>query len=167
MLMAILLTILISFFATTLFGHSVHWALHQSWTGRVNDAHMTHHLRLYPPDDFTSKVYRDAKKDSTPKFFAVCAVPLILAPIVLWSLGYLPLVLMITALVVEGLMGFLHNYLHDAFHIQDHWLSRVPVIKIWFKHLVDLHWLHHIDMSKNYLIFFSFWDRVFGTFWNK
>lgn len=165
--MAIILTILVSFLATTLFGHTVHWSLHQTWTGMVHEAHMTHHLRLYPPSDYTSAVYRNAGKDSTPRFFAIAAIPLVLAPIILWFVGWLSLTLMIVALSVEALMGFLHNYLHDAFHIERHWLYSAPFIGTWFGRLVGLHYLHHVDMSKNFGIFTFHWDKVFRTFWDK
>lgn len=164
-MMAIFLTLLVSFFATTLFGHVVHWSLHQTWTGLVHQAHMTHHLKLYPPSDYTSKVYRNAGKDSTPKFFAVAAIPMILTPIVLWFCGVLPLSLMIAALSMEGVLGFLHNYLHDAFHIEKHWLYGAPFLGVIFGKWVATHYLHHVDMSKNYGIFTFHWDRFFGTFW--
>lgn len=164
-MMAILLTLLISFFGTTLFGHVVHWSLHQEWSGAVHNAHMTHHLRLYPPTDYISDVYRNAGKDSTPKFFAIAAIPLVLTPIVLWAVGWLPLPLMLVALGMEALMGFLHNYLHDAFHIRKHWLYGVPFLGILFGKWVAIHYLHHVDMSKNYGIFTFHWDRLFGTYW--
>jgi hypothetical protein len=166
-MIAFFLTILISFFVTSLFGHVVHWALHQSWTGRVNMSHMTHHLKLYPPEDYLSEIYRNAGKDSTPKFFAIAALPLILAPIVLWLCGILPGVLAVTVLVVEGVMGFLHDYLHDAFHIKNHLLTRIPGVKVIFDRWVKIHYLHHVDMGKNYGIFTFHWDRLFGTFWKN
>ena len=164
---AILLTLFITYVVTSLFGYVVHWSLHQDWAGSFNKAHMTHHQILYPPSDFTSEKYRHAGKDSTPKFFALAALPLILTPIVLWAVGILPLSLMITVLVVEGLMGFLHDYLHDTFHIKDHWLSRTPVLRVIFAKWVQLHYLHHVDMGKNFGIFVFHWDRVFKTFWKS
>jgi len=164
-MLAIFLTIIISFFATTLFGHVVHWSLHQTWTGSVHKAHMTHHLKLYPPEDYTSVIYRDAGQDSTPRFFAIAAIPMVLAPILLFSFGVLPLHLMVITLIVEGLMGFLHNYLHDAFHIEKHWLYDVPVFGVIFGKWVALHYLHHVKMETNYGIFQFHWDRFFGTYW--
>lgn len=163
-MLAVFLTILISFLVTTLFGYAIHWSLHQTWAGQFNVAHMTHHLKLYPPEDFTSDVYRHAGKDSTPKFFAVAAIPLILTPILLWAFGVLALHLAVIVLVVEGTMGFLHDYIHDAFHINNHWMSRVPVLKDIFKKWVDIHYVHHVDMTKNYGIFTFLWDRLIGTY---
>lgn len=166
-MVAILLTILITYIVTSFFGYVVHWSLHQSWAGRFNVSHMTHHLKLYPPSDFYSETYRDPGKDNTVKFFAFAAIPLLLAPVVLYFLGILPLSLMITVLVVEGIVGFLHDYIHDAFHITDHWMSRVPVLRDIFGVWVKLHYLHHVDMGKNYGIFVFHWDHVFRTFWKK
>ena len=164
---AILLTILISYIVTSLFGYVVHWSLHQTWAGGFNKAHMTHHEILYPPSDFTSDTYRNAGKDSTPKFFALAALPLILTPIILWAVGVLPLSLMITVLVVEGIMGFLHDYIHDAFHITNHWMSRTPVLRDIFAKWTQLHYLHHVDMKKNFGIFVFHWDRIFKSFWGN
>jgi len=62
------------------------------------------------------------------------------------------------------IFGYLSNYLHDAFHIRNHWLNYVPTIKTVFKHWTLLHWIHHWDTSKNYGIFFLGFDRIFGTF---
>lgn len=166
-MMVILFTILISYFITTLFGHVIHWCLHQDWLGPVHQSHMTHHLKLYPPTDYVSKEYREAGADSTPKFFAIAAIPLILAPILLWFLGILPLHLMIIILIIEGLMGFLHYHLHDAFHIEKHWLYGVPFLGVIFGKWVNIHYLHHVDMSRNYGIFTFHWDRFFGTYWKK
>lgn len=166
-MVAVLLTILITYIIVSLFGYVVHWALHQTWAGQVNNAHMTHHLKLYPPEDYTSDTYRHAGKDSTPKFFAIAAIPLILCPIILGLLGILSWTLAITTLVVEGIMGFLHNYIHDAFHINNHWMTRTPLLKDIFHKWNELHYLHHVDMSTNYGIFVFHWDRVFGSFWKR
>jgi hypothetical protein len=164
--MSILIAAILSFLVTTLFGHVVHWSLHQTWSGAIHRSHMAHHLRLYPPSDFFSEVYRSAGKDSSPKFFLIAAIPLILAPVVLWFLGVFSLPVMITVLVMEGLMGFLHDYLHDAFHIKDHWLYRVYAIRRLFTRWVGIHYLHHVDMKSNFGIFTFMWDHIFRTFRN-
>jgi sterol desaturase/sphingolipid hydroxylase (fatty acid hydroxylase superfamily) len=163
-MLAIFLTILITFFVCSLFGYVVHRSLHQKWTGSLNQSHMTHHLKLYPPTDYFSDVYRDAGKDDTFKTFAVAAVPVVATPIVLGVTGVLSLPLVITALIVMGLMGFLHSYIHDSFHIRNHFLTRVPVVKDLFQRWNALHYLHHVDMQTNFGIFAFHWDHVFGTF---
>jgi sterol desaturase/sphingolipid hydroxylase (fatty acid hydroxylase superfamily) len=164
-MVAILLTILFTYLFTSLFGYVVHWSLHQNWTGKLNEKHMTHHLKLYPPSDYTSEEYRRAGKDNTVVTFAIASVPVVLAPLTLWLLGVFTLGMMIAALLVMAFMGFSHDYLHDAFHIKNHFLSRWSLTKDIFKRWVDLHYLHHVDMGKNYGIFVFHWDRILGTFW--
>ena len=166
-MLAILITALIAFFLSSLFGYVVHRSLHQKWTGRLNQKHMTHHLILYPPTDYLSVKYRQAGVDNTVVTFAIAAIPLVAIPIVLGYLGILPLPLVITALVVMGLMGFLHDYLHDAFHIKNHFLNRIPGLRNIFAYWNRLHYLHHIDMQKNFGIFLFHWDHVFKTYWKS
>lgn len=162
---AVFFTILISYLITSFFGYVVHWSLHQSWTGFLNKAHMTHHLKMYPPEDYLSDTYRHAGKDSTPKFFIIAALPVILAPIILGVLGVLSISTVIIILLTQAVMGFLHDYIHDALHIKNHLLTRIPVVKVIFDKWVRLHYLHHVDMEKNYGIFVFHWDHVFRSFW--
>lgn len=164
-MLAVLLTAIITFFVGSLFGYVVHKSLHSAWTGPFHQAHMTHHLKLYPPEDYVSDKYRNAGKDNTVWIFAVAAVPFFAAPIVLGVLHILPLSLIITSEIVMILMSFLHSYLHDAFHIRNHWLYRVPLIGKLFTRWVRIHWLHHVDMGTNYGIFLFHWDHVFRTYW--
>jgi hypothetical protein len=164
-MLAILLTAIITFFISSLFGYVVHYGLHQKWTGRFNNAHMTHHLRLYPPSDYVSDKYRKAGKDNTLFVFGAAAIPLVALPIVLGISHLLPLALVITSLIVMVMMSFLHSYLHDAFHIRNHWLLSSPVIGKVFARWVHIHWLHHVDMNTNYGIFLFHWDHVFKTYW--
>src|SRR5271168_1418789 len=122
-MLAIFLTALVTFFACSLFGYVVHRAIHQKWSGAINKSHMTHHLKLYPPTDYFSDVYRDAGKDDSTKLFAVPAIPVVATPIVLGIIGILNLPCVISSLVVMGLMGWLHICIHDAFHIRNHFLN--------------------------------------------
>lgn len=166
-MLAILITAFIAFFISSLFGYVVHRSLHQPWMGKLNQKHMTHHLTLYPPTDYLSDKYRDAGKDNTVIIFSIAAIPLVAIPIVLGIFGILSLSLVITTLVVMGIMGFLHSYLHDSFHIRNHFLTRIPVVRDIFDYWVKLHYLHHVDMQKNFGIFLFHWDHVFRTFWKN
>lgn len=166
-MLAALLTAFTTFLVASLFGYFVHKSLHQPWAGRLHQSHMTHHLKLYPYNDYLSDKYRNAGKDNTLKIFALAAVPLVAIPIVLGIVGILSVGLMIVSLSVMGVMSFLHSYLHDSFHIRNHWLYRVPVVKHWFDRWVHIHWLHHVDMGTNYGIFLFFLDQLFGTYWEE
>jgi sterol desaturase/sphingolipid hydroxylase (fatty acid hydroxylase superfamily) len=166
-MIAILITAIVAFFVTSLFGYVAHRSLHQPWTGELNKKHMTHHLTLYPPSDYVSEKYRNAGTDNTVITFSVLSIPVVATPIILGVLGILPLSLVITALVVMGVMAFLHNYIHDAFHIRNHFLSRIPGLRNIFAYWNRLHYLHHVDMQKNFGIFLFHWDHVFKTFWKN
>jgi sterol desaturase/sphingolipid hydroxylase (fatty acid hydroxylase superfamily) len=166
-MLAIILTALAAFFVSSLFGYVVHRSLHQPWSGKLNRKHMTHHLTLYPSTDYLSDKYRDAGGDNTVIIFAIAAIPVVASPIVLGLLGVLSLPLVITALIIMGIMGFLHSYLHDSFHIRNHFLTRIPGIRVIFAYWNRLHYLHHIDMQKNFGIFLFHWDHVFQTFWKQ
>ena len=164
-MLSILITALITFLVASLFGYVVHKSLHQSWTGILHEKHMTHHLKMYPPEDYLSDKYRSAGADNTLFIFGIAAIPLVAIPIILGIFHILPWSLMITSLLVMGVMSFLHSYLHDSFHIRNHWLYHVPVVKHWFSWWVYLHWLHHQNMETNYGIFLFFLDRWLGTYW--
>jgi sterol desaturase/sphingolipid hydroxylase (fatty acid hydroxylase superfamily) len=162
----ILITIFLTVLVTSLFGHCMHWALHQPGAGRAHQAHMVHHLKLYPPNDYVSKTYRHAGKDSSPQFFATGATPLVVLPGILWVFGIMSLTVMLTVLAVEVVMAFLNNYLHDSFHIENHRLNRVWAVRRWYERLTAVHYLHHLDMTKNFGIFTFWWDRFFGSYTN-
>lgn len=164
-MIAVVLTALITFFIASLFGYVVHKSLHQKWSGRLHRAHMTHHITLYPPEDCVSDEYRNPGKDNTVIIFGAAALPLVALPIILGALHMLSLALVITSLFVMIVMSFLHGYLHDSFHIKNHWLYRMPLVNKIFSRWVYIHWLHHVDMNTNYGIFLFFLDRLFGTFW--
>lgn len=163
-MLTVLFAIIAVFLIVSLFGYIVHWSLHQTWTGSFNQSHMAHHMRLYPPCDYMSEdEYREAGKDDTFYVFAMAALPLLATPIILWILGVISLPLMVGILVEMGFIGWLHDYIHEAFHVTKHWLNRFKIVRQWNY----IHYVHHVDMSKN-LGIYSFWvDRLLGTFQKK
>lgn len=163
---SIFLTALITFFVASLFGYSVHRLLHQPWAGFLNRKHMTHHLKLYPPTDYLSDKYRRAGKDNTLVIFFLAAIPIIITPIILGLCGVLSWVLVVVSIVVMAIMSFLHDYLHDSFHIREHFFNRIPLVKHFFIRWNELHYLHHVDMTKNYGIFLFHFDYIFRSFWS-
>lgn len=163
----LLFTIFLTYLVTTFFGYVVHWAFHQKWTGPVNKAHMTHHLKLYPADDYLSDVYRQPGKDNTVKLFAFAAIIPVGLLFLSFFLGFMSLSTLIVVCITLAILGFLHDYLHDSFHIRNHWLTKLPIINKLFGRWNELHYLHHVDMQKNFGIFSFHWDRVFKTFWSK
>lgn len=161
MILEVLLTVLIVFLGITFFGYFVHKALHQKWVGRFFVSHMAHHQKLYPPTDFYSETYRDPKKDNTAKFFFIMGLPLIILPIILFACHILSLTVFITTMISLAVFGGLNDFLHDAFHITNHWLRRFK----WFQKLTNLHYIHHLgDMQANFGIYWFGWDKIFRTF---
>jgi sterol desaturase/sphingolipid hydroxylase (fatty acid hydroxylase superfamily) len=160
MFISIVLTCLITLVVSSFFGHWVHWSLHQHWTRKLNQKHMTHHEKLYPANDYLSLTYRDSGKDNTVFIFFVLSLPVILTPIVLGILGIISLPIVITAFLTMAAFSFASNYFHDAFHIRNHWINNFSMFRSWN----TLHYEHHIDQNKNFGIVFFGWDRLFGVY---
>jgi sterol desaturase/sphingolipid hydroxylase (fatty acid hydroxylase superfamily) len=61
------------------------------------------------------------------------------------------------------------SYLHDRMHLEDFWMTRVPLLKTWFLNARRLHDIHHRSlnpkgyMDTNFGIGFYFFDRFFRT----
>jgi sterol desaturase/sphingolipid hydroxylase (fatty acid hydroxylase superfamily) len=61
------------------------------------------------------------------------------------------------------------SYLHDRMHIENFWMTRVPLLKSWFLRARRLHDIHHRSMDSvgfmdtNFGIGFYFFDRFFQT----
>lgn len=161
--MLLVFTLVIVYFITTLFGYIVHWCFHQSWAGKIRQSHLTHH-NLYSGKDYLSESYRDAGKDNTFRLFVIPSILLFALPIVLYFLHIMPLYLVIISVIEMLFIGWLHNYLHDAFHVSNHWLNKINCIKFIFDALSHAHYVHHSDMSKNFGICTFVWDRLFHTY---
>ena len=166
-MIVLLISLVLGFMATNLFGFVVHFVLHRKESKSFNQSHMIHHEKLYPPEDFFSEIYREAGQDATPKFFVIAALPMLLSVVMFWLLGVISLFVCVAVMLEMIAIGVIDNYLHDAFHIRNHWLSRAPLIGNWYNNLVKYHYLHHCDMKMNYGIFNFMWDRIFKIFWNK
>jgi len=151
---------LLTFFFTVFMGYVVHFLLHKPWMGVGYQKHMNHHLQQYPPGDFYSDTYRHAGKDSSFWLFLVAFTPIIILMFVILHYFNVSLLISLTLLIEMLLTGYAHDYLHDAFHIENHWLRKYK----WFQELTILHEHHHNNMEVNYGIFSFICDKCFGTF---
>lgn len=156
----VLLAIIGTFLYGTFTGWWVHWILHQRWSGRFYNAHMTHHVRLYPPTDLLSERYRDPGKDNTVLVFTPALTILFGGlELLMWCLGVPWWILCI--MTVEGVVvGTLHDLMHTWFHLKGVSLTK----KTRFLKLRYLHFFHHSHMQTNLGIFWFGWDRLFGTY---
>lgn len=150
--MAAVLWVALALFVGSLFGHVVHWSLHQRWTGPAHRGHMEHHLELYPPWDLTSATYLRAKwyHSGTFLFAPVLVVTLMAARsfCASWTFCF--------ALTAFAL---LNDWTHDRFHVPTPWLEW----SAYYRRMRKAHFAHHRNMRRNYGIVSLAWDRVFGT----
>ncbi len=64
---------------------------------------------------------------------------------------------------------FTFSILHDAMHLSDFWMARMPLINRWFRRARRLHDIHHHSvngaghMDTNFGIGFFLFDRIFRT----
>ena len=137
-------------------GYWIHRFLHLKVTGSLYRAHMAHHLKAYPPDDLLSKEYRTVGFESTTYRFVIAGVFLGLVFFLLTPMRF-----SVPMAVAMAFLGWLNSYIHDATHIDGHFLERFAI----FKKLRALHKVHHkLDMSRNYGIVTFMNDKVFKTF---
>jgi sterol desaturase/sphingolipid hydroxylase (fatty acid hydroxylase superfamily) len=158
--MVYLLVFVIGLLALTFLGYITHYAFHQPWSGRLFQAHMVHHQKLYPVDNFLSDVYRDAGSDNTTYLFALVFAPIVLAALLLTVFNIIPIAIGLEVLGLMAVIGWANNSIHDSMHLTN---------SIWhnfwfFNRLQKLHLNHHAKMDTNFGIFSFWWDRVFRTF---
>jgi hypothetical protein len=55
--------------------------------------------------------------------------------------------------------GLANDYLHDVFHLREHWLFQYR----WCRRLRGKHFAHHVHMGTNFGIVTTAWDAVFRT----
>ena len=153
-MLGVLLTLVLGFFACDVVGYGVHWLMHRRWTGPLWRAHQTHH-RLYTPRDFASDTYRHAGRDSTASRFTVVVLGLI-GILFLAMPWHLALVLSVEVTAY----ALVNDYLHDATHVDGHWLGRY----VWYWRLRRAHLVHHANQKRNLGVATFMTDRVLGTY---
>ena len=157
-------------------GYWLHRLLHSHRFPTLSRGHLIHHFLIYGPrQPMRAAEYHDA----TDNRFSVGNVGLEwLAPsgIILLCCWAVMLVfgmprpyqvLALCTLLAWPLLMF--NYLHDRMHLENFWMTRVPLLKTWFLSARRLHDIHHRSfnsqgfMDANFGIGFYFCDRLFRT----
>jgi sterol desaturase/sphingolipid hydroxylase (fatty acid hydroxylase superfamily) len=159
-LLSMLVAMLVMGFITTFLGYVVHWIFHQPWSLWFYDAHMNHHQIQYPPTIFFSDKYKSAGRNSTVWLFVIAFAPVFLGIVLLTYLGILSLLLGAYSMFSLIVWGWVHDYFHDQFHLTNTPWKSLPFFLKWR----DIHYVHHLDMSKNYGIVLFQWDKLFKTF---
>lgn len=143
----------LTFILSEAIGYGIHWAAHKSWSGPLFRAHLVHHT-MYAPRVFEHDVYESRFRSS----FAIWLAPVF---VVLLCLGFavLPWHLAVVSFLTLACNAVVTDIIHQAFHVKNHWLRGVPVVR----RSLLLHMLHHRHTQNNLGITFYLWDRVFGT----
>lgn len=158
-ILTILFVMLLTFIYGSMAGYVVHRLLHTKIFGKLAEGHNRHHT-LYTVEDFESNKYRDAgDDDSAFVFIPIIVTAIVLMCIPLWFIfstwWIYPIIL------AEGVfVGWLHDYIHESFHLNEHWLLKYKFIQ----RLKELHILHHKYPQKNHGIIWFIPDRLFRTF---
>ncbi|CAF3514577.1 unnamed protein product [Rotaria sp. Silwood1] len=181
-------TILLFYFVEYFAFYLWHWQAHNRlWWIPFNEGcykkHKEHHWELYPPNDFYGVRERQTDQMSSP---ASSVDPL---PISWWDYmrhktwvsdheGLLILLTFIQLIIARlvfhcsystivcaffgfMIMAFIGNWLHHAYHVEDHWLERFK----WYHELRALHYIHHLGTAKhNYGVLNMTLDRFLGSF---
>jgi len=173
----VLMTILTSVLIAELAGYWLHRLLHSDKVRFLSRGHLIHHFLIYGPrQPMRSKLgYRDATDNrfSVGNIGLEWLVPSAVILAICWTAMILLRVPRVCqAIAVFSLLGwpiFMFSYLHDRMHEENFWMTRVPILKIWFLKARRLHDIHHrsLDadgrMDTNFGIGFYFFDRFFGT----
>ena len=166
-MLALLLIFILTTIGTSFFGYWAHKSLHLKIMSFFSNSHKVHHDKLYPISDFKSDKYRSAGKDSTVIFFAFASLPVLAIPFLLSLFGVLSLFQALFSVAIMLFIGWAHDYVHTLFHLNTHWLQKVPFISKYYNKLEKLHYLHHVDDTKNFGILVFWWDQLFRTMKNN
>ena len=147
------LVVYLSYVYTQLSGYLMHYLMHKFDT----EAHRVHH-EVYTPDDYTSEKYRSPGWGPTLLQHAMYAIPIV--PALALTAWLFPIVFLPLVLGVMGATALASAYIHDAFHIEGHWLCSYA----WFNRLKYTHKLHHVDPETNLGIFDLTTDKMFKSY---
>lgn len=150
----------ITLIVMTFLGYAFHMMFHKPWSGRFYQAHMNHHLKQYPPSNFTSEGYRDSGKDNTVYLFILVFSPFVLTVLGLALAHVISIFLGVSVIIEMIAIGWLNNSIHDSSHLKNTFWHKFK----FFDRLIRLHYYHHVNMGTNYGIFSFTWDKIFGTY---
>ena len=121
------------------------------------EEHQEHH-RLFTPRDFSDVGYRKPSTQASWRQTLLFAIPTLIQSLVVGGL-YGPVLGLVTA-IGAAVYSRLIVYIHEAYHIRGHWLTRFA----WFHRRRMLHWSHHVQDDTNYGFVGLPWDWILGTY---
>jgi sterol desaturase/sphingolipid hydroxylase (fatty acid hydroxylase superfamily) len=157
-------------------GYWLHRLLHSDKFPALSQGHLIHHFLIYGPrQPMRAGEYHDATDDRHSvgnvgiEWLAPSAIILLFCWGVMALLG-VPHVYQVLALcTLLGWPILMFSYLHDRMHIENFWMTRVPLLRSWFLSARRLHDIHHRSVNRagfmdtNFGIGFYFFDRFFRT----
>jgi hypothetical protein len=172
----LLLTVSGSILFAELAGYGLHRLMHSEKLPALSRAHMIHHLHLYGPcQPMRASTYKDATEGRIAlgnmglEWLVPLAAILGACWIVLWSFAVPRLYEALALVIMLAWPLLMFSYLHDRMHLENFWMERTPLLKIWFVRARRLHDIHHhsLDnngrMDRNFGIGFFLFDRAFRT----
>jgi len=157
-------------------GYWLHCLLHSDRFPLLSRGHLIHHFLVYGP---RQPMRATEYKDATDNRFCVGNIglewllPSAVILLVCWGvmiLFHVPRVYQIISLcTLLGWPLLMFSYLHDRMHLENFWMTRVPLLKTWFLKARRFHDIHHRSvndtgyMDANFGIGFYFFDRCFRT----
>ena len=175
-----LLTVAGSCLVAEFAGYWLHRLLHSDKIPFLSHGHLVHHFLIYGPGQ---AMRHEEYHDATDSRFSVGNIGLewlIPSGIILgtcWSILVIarvsPIYQVLSVLTLIAWPVFMFSYLHDRMHLKDFWMTRTPIIRIWFLRARRLHDIHHHAMNDfgrmdtNFGIGFFWFDSAFGTIARK
>jgi sterol desaturase/sphingolipid hydroxylase (fatty acid hydroxylase superfamily) len=157
-------------------GYWLHRLLHTDMFPALSRGHLIHHFLIYGPGQpMRAGHYHDATEDRFSignvglEWLAPSALILLFCWGVMALLGVPPVSQVLALCTLLGWPLLMFSYLHDRMHIENYWMTRVPLLRAWFLKARKLHDIHHRSvnsagyMDTNFGIGFYFFDRFFRT----
>ena len=157
-------------------GYWLHRLLHSDKFPSLSRGHLIHHFLIYGPrQPMRAGEYHDATENrfSIGNVGAEWLAPSAIILLLCWgvmALAGVPAVYQVLALcTLLGWPILMFSYLHDRMHLENFWMTRIPLLRVWFLKARRLHDIHHrsVDgegyMDTNFGIGFYFFDRLFRT----
>jgi sterol desaturase/sphingolipid hydroxylase (fatty acid hydroxylase superfamily) len=157
-------------------GYWLHRLLHSDMFPALSRGHLIHHFLIYGPrQPMRAGEYHDATDNRFSignvgiEWLAPSALVLLFCWGAMGLLGVPPVYQVLALCTLLGWPILMFSYLHDRMHIENFWMTRVPVLRAWFLKARRLHDIHHhsVDgdgyMDTNFGIGFYIFDHFFRT----
>ena len=129
-------------------GYWLHRLLHSDKFPALSRGHLIHHFLIYGPrQPMRAAEYHDAtdQRFSVGNVGLEWLVPSAIILLFCWAVMILfavpPVYQTIALCTLLGWPLLMFSYLHDRMHVENFWMARVPLLKVWFlraRRLLDI-----------------------------